>query len=89
MRKADREVIKKWAETLTDEDLEKEYYKSVNDCLGSETERMYELGYDIQDIKDRAKHEKYLCEKSGVLEMICIERGIELWKKEQEEGKDE
>ena len=81
MKKAEKNAILKWAETLTDEELEKEYYDSVYDSLGSQTERMYELGYDISDIKDREKHEKWLGEKSDVLEMLCAERGIKLWEK--------
>ena len=81
MKKAEKNAILKWAETLTNEELEDEYYDSVFDSLGSQTERMYELGYDISDIEDREKHEKWLCEKSDVLEMLCAERGIKLWEK--------
>ena len=79
MTKSERSQIIKWANTLTDEQLEKEYYDSVMDSLGSQTEDMYELGYDIQDIIERDKFEKWLCEKSNLFEKLCEERGIKLW----------
>lgn len=41
---------------------------------------MYELGYDIRDIQERERYEKYLCEKSDLLRTCCEQRGIELWK---------
>lgn len=80
MKKSEQNAIIKWAESLTDEELEKEYYDAVFDSLGSQTEDMYELGYDMRDIQEREEHEKYLCQKSGLLEGLCIQRGIELWK---------
>lgn len=79
MTKSERSQIIKWANTLTNEQLEKEYYDAVMDCLGSETEDMYELGYDIQDIIEREKFEKWLHKKSTLLEKLCGERGIKLW----------
>lgn len=82
MRKREKEQIRKEVEKLTIEQLEAKYYKAVYDCLGSQTDRMYELGYDMQDIIERDKYETYLCEYADVLETICQERGIELWKKE-------
>jgi hypothetical protein len=85
MRKSEKNALLKWAKTLTDEDLEKEYYNSVYDCLGSEAEEMYERGYDIRDIKEREQYEKYLGEKSDILEALCEERGIELWREEVSE----
>ena len=81
MRKSEKENILKWANDLTNEQLEDEYYKSVYDSLGSEIDDMYELGYDMRDIIEREKHEKYLCEKSSVLEMLCEQRGIKLWER--------
>lgn len=80
MKRGERNALMKWAETLTDEELEKEYYDAVYNSLGSETEEMYERGYDIVDIKEREKYEKYLGEKSHLLEKLCTDRGIELWK---------
>lgn len=80
MKKTEKNAIIKWANTLTDEELEKNYYDSVFDSLGSQTEQMYELGYDIVDILERENHEKYLRQKCLLLEVLCLERGIELWK---------
>lgn len=79
MKQADRNALMQWAENLTNEELEKEYYDSVFDACGSQTEEMYELGYDMQDIEERRKYEKYLAEKASLLECICEERGIKLW----------
>ena len=79
MRRSERNSIEKWASGLTNEELEEAYYKSVYDSLGTETEDMYELGYDMRDIQEREKHEKYLGEKADILEELCEERGIKLW----------
>ena len=81
MTKSERNQIIKWASTLTDKQLENEYYDSVMDCLGSQTEAMYELGYDMQDILEREKLEDFLCQQSDLLEMLCEQRGIKLWEK--------
>ena len=79
MTKSERNKIIKWAGTLTDEQLEDEYYDAVFDCLGSKTEDMYELGYDIQDIIEREEYEEWLCQKADLLEELCCKRGIKLW----------
>ena len=79
MNKSERNSIIKWANSLSSEELEKEYYNSVFNCLGSQTEEMYELCYDICDIEERERHEKYLCEKCSLLEELCEKRGIPLW----------
>lgn len=79
MTKKERNDIIKWASTLTNEELEKEYYDAVFDTLGSEAEEMYERGWDMQDVIEREKHEKWLCQKSDLLEQLCEERGIKLW----------
>mgnify|MGYP001069688942 CR=1 FL=1 len=55
------------------------YYDAVYDCLGSETEEMYERGYDLIDVAEQEKCEKYLSEKANLLERLCMERGIKLW----------
>lgn len=86
MKKAEKNALIKWAKTLSNEELEKEYYKSVYDCLGSQVDEMYERGYDMRDIQEREKFEDYLCQKSDILEALCAERGIELWKRDEPEG---
>lgn len=82
-----RNQIIKWADTLTDQELKSEYYAAVFDCLGSEVEEMYERGYEMSDILEREKFEKWLGEKSDLLEMLCEERGIKLWEGYYEESK--
>lgn len=79
MTKSERSQIIQWANSLSDEDLEKEYYDSVFRCLGSEAEEMYDRGYDVIDIIEREKYERDLMKISDILEAICVERGIELW----------
>ena len=81
MKRSEKKVISQWAENLTNEELEDEYYKAVYSSLGSLVEDMYELGYDIRDIEEREKHEKYLSEKADILCALCEERGIKLWEK--------
>ena len=79
MTKSEKNKIIKWASTLTDDELEKEYYRAVQDTLGSEAEEMYERGWDMQDIIERNEYEKWLDQKCDLLERLCCERGIELW----------
>lgn len=70
MKKSERNAIVKWAESATDEELEKEYYNCVFSSLGSQTEDMYELGYDLADIKEREQYEKF-CVKSRLCSKNC------------------
>lgn len=79
MKRRERIQLIKWADELSDKDLEDAYYDAVYNCLGSETEEMYELGYDPIDIAEQEKCEKYLSEKANLLERLCMERGIKLW----------
>ena len=79
MTKSERNKIIEWANTLTNEELEQEYYDAVWDCLGSEAEEMYERGWDMADIIDREKFERWLGQKSDLLAKLCEERGIKLW----------
>lgn len=81
MTKKQRNEIIKWTNTLTDEQLEDEYYDAVYDSLGSQTEDMYELGYDIADILEREEYEDWLCQRADLLEELCYKRGIKLWEK--------
>lgn len=79
MKRRERIQLTKWADKLSDKDLEDAYYDAVYNCLGSKTEKMYELGYDPIDIAEQEKCEKYLSEKADVLEELCERRGIKLW----------
>ena len=79
MTKSEKNRIIKWANALTDKGLEKEYYNAAFDTLGSQAEEMYERGWDMQDIIEREKYEKWLGQKADLLEQLCYERGIKLW----------
>ena len=79
MTKSERTQIIKWANALTDKELEKEYYNAAFDTLGSQAEEMYERGRDMQDVIEREKYEKWMCQKADLLEQLCYERGIKLW----------
>ena len=80
MTKSENNRIIKWANALTDKELEKEYYNAAFDTLGSQAEEMYERGWDRQDVVEREKYEKWLGQKADLLEQLCYERGIKLWK---------
>lgn len=82
MTRAEKDFLVGWARSLSDEELEEEFYDSAFACLGSEAEEMYERGYDMSDILEREKYERYLGEKSGILEGVCAERGIKLFEEE-------
>lgn len=79
MKKSERNAIINRAKSMSNKELEKEYYDSVFDSFGSQTEEMYELGYDIVDIEEREQYEKYLRQRSALLGKLCEERGIMLW----------
>lgn len=84
MTKSERNQIIKWVNTLTDKELEKEYYHAVYDTLGSQAEEMYEQGWDMQDVIEREQYEEWLSQKCDILERLCYERGIELWGEDDE-----
>lgn len=84
MKRLERNNLIKWANTLSNKELKDKYYAAVYDSLGSQTDKMYELGYDVRDIKEQEVYEKYLCEKVDILENICTERGIGLWNEDEE-----
>lgn len=79
MKKTEKNKILIWASEKSDLELYEEYHASVYKCLGSEVERMIELGYDERDIVERDKYEKYLCERCDIIEDLCHKRGIELY----------
>ena len=79
MTKSEKNKIIKWTNTLTDKELEKEYYDTVFDTLGSQAEAMYEQGWDMQDVIEREKYEKYLSQRADLLESLCYGRGVKLW----------
>lgn len=87
MNKREYAKLKKQTDIMSDEQLKKEYYDALYDSLGSQTEEMYERGYDIVDILEREKYEKWLSRRSDMLEGICQERGIKLWEESSQKEK--
>ena len=83
MTQKERNAFIKWEKGLSNTELETEYYNAVYDSLGSQTEAMYELGYDMRDIQEREEFEKFLCIKADILENECLLRGIKLWEKQK------
>ena len=81
MTKSEKNEIIKWSNTVSNEELERTYYDTVYDTLGTQIDDMYELGYDMTDILEREKYEKYMSQKADLLEMLCVKRGIKLWVK--------
>ena len=81
MTKKERNNIINWADTLSDEQLEEQYYNCAYDTLGSQVDVLIESGYDNIDIIEREKYEKFLCQKVDLLGFLCEKRGIILWEK--------
>lgn len=79
MRIREKKAIKKWADGLTNEELEKAYYDSIYDVLGSDVDIMFRRGCSQIDIDDYINYKKYVHEKHDYLEQLCLERGIVLW----------
>lgn len=84
IKRSEKNSLVKLANTLTDKELKDKYYEAVYNSLGSQTDEMYELGYDMRDIEEQEEYEKYLCEKADILENICVERGIGIWDEDKE-----
>ena len=78
-----RKEIIAWVDTLSDEQVENEHYNHVYKSLGTLTDRMYDLGYDLADIKEQEIYEKETREVTDYLEYACLKRGIKLWQKGQ------
>ena len=79
MKKSERLQIINWSKTVSNDELEKEYYNTVFNTLGSQAEKMYDLDYAFSDIKERELYEKFLFQKCALLEELCVKRGIILW----------
>ena len=79
MKKSERNKIIKLASVLSDEELEGKYYDLVYESLGSQTDTMYELGYDMVDIIEQQKYEKFIREECDLIGELCEKRGIKLW----------
>ena len=80
MTKTEKEKIIKQAKILSNKELETQYYFLVDKSLGSQAEIMYDMGYDVSDIIEQQNYERFVREKIDLLEQLCVERGITLWK---------
>ena len=58
MKLKEKNNLIKWANALSEKELKDEYYEAVYDSLVSQTDKMYELGYDTRDIKEQEEYEK-------------------------------
>ena len=79
MTKTEKEKIIKQAKTLSNMELETQYYSLVDKSLGSQAEIMYDMEYDVSDIIEQQNYERFVREKVDLLEQLCVERGITLW----------
>ena len=79
MKKSERNKIIKFASALSDEELEDKYYDLADKSLGSQADAMYEIGYDMADIIEQQKYEKFIREECDLIGELCEKRGIKLW----------
>lgn len=79
MRLAERNEIIRLVHGLSNEEIEREYYDTVYDSLNNQSEKMYEMCYDIKDIVEEEEIQEYLSEKADLLGRLCDRRGIKLW----------
>ena len=86
MTNTEKVQYRKWAEGLTDRQLERIYYESVFESLGSEAEKMYEAGWDMADVLEQEKYERDRGVMLGILEGLCAKRGIKLWEDGDTDG---
>lgn len=86
MTKKERLAILEKIAYMNDEELEKQAMDKIFDCLGSQVDDMYELGYDMVDIIGREKYERYLCEVADIYGQVAEKRGINLWEREGDDN---
>lgn len=79
MTKKEKYFIYQEISKLSDSQLEDLYYVKLFSVLGSDAERMEELGWEEVDIIERRKYEKYLGEWCDIIEECCLARGIKLF----------
>ena len=84
MTKRNKEKLYKKFDTMSNEELEKEYNETFWECLGSDAETMCEYGYDEADIKEEEEHEKYINEYNGLIyKYLKEERNIDEYQKNE------
>ena len=65
---------------MSDDELIDYYHDLVHYSLGSQTEVMYDHGYDMEDIKQCAEYEKYINEECDIVEDQLRRRNLDPWK---------
>lgn len=80
MRLNQKKLIIKECVSMTDEKLIDYYHDILFLTLGTQVEDMQDMGYDMADIKERIRFEKYLIEKCDVIADILKERNLDPWK---------
>lgn len=82
MKKSEKHNILSDIAHMSDSELESNAYDAIYDCLGSQVDIMIEHEYNVEDIIERQKYEKFLSEKADLYIECCDSRGIELFNKE-------
>lgn len=78
MNNRELKKLKKWTDTLTDKELENEYYGAVYEHIGS-MDGDIECEYDTIDAIAQKKREEEFHEYIDMLKHLCEERGIKLF----------
>ena len=66
---------------MNDNQLLNEYHEQLLNTLGTQTDRMYELGYSMEDIKERERFEKEMSDELHLCEKCLNKREINIWPK--------
>lgn len=85
MKKSEKNNILAEIAYMSDSELESKAYDAIYDCLGSQADIMIELDWNVEDIIERKKYEKFLSEKADLYAECCGARGIELFNKVETE----
>lgn len=80
MTKAEKNIILADIAVMSDKTLVDNTVELIYKSLGSQVNEMYERGYDLKDIIERQKYEKYISEKTALFQRCCTIRGIDLEK---------
>lgn len=79
MTKRDKNRLLKYWKDKPTEEIESEYYSICYGDYNADTERMYDLGFDLVDILEAEAYSNYKQEEAGILEGILRSRGIIPW----------
>lgn len=80
MTKSEKNIILSDIAVMSDNTLVENTIELIYKTLGSKVNEMYERGYDLRDIIEQQKYEKFISEKSALFQRCCTIRGIDLEK---------